>query len=273
MRRSEQKVAQFVLSNPSEVVYMRIIDLAQASQVSEPTVIRFCRSVGCSGFQQFKLTLAQQVAADYNAAPTSLDAEDSLRELGVKIFNATLSSLVQIRDSLDPKSLEQASKIIGDAVNVECIGYGGSHPIALDAQIKLFRLGITASCNADSHIQHMAAMSLGVRNVVLAISQSGRTLDLLQVVNQAKISGAKIIGIAPGDTPLEKLCDVFLVVNSVDSVNSDDNQQNIAPLPSRIAHMLVLDILVTSLVLQLGRSGSKHLEQMQELLSTLKADS
>jgi DNA-binding MurR/RpiR family transcriptional regulator len=69
LRRSERKVADLVLARPDEVIHMRIVDLASAAQVSEPTVVRFCRAIGCEGFQNFKVALAQSTAAIAHRTP------------------------------------------------------------------------------------------------------------------------------------------------------------------------------------------------------------
>ncbi len=78
-RRSEQKVARFVLRNPDEVIHMRIVDLATEAKVSEPTVVRFCRALGCNGFQDFKLQLAQMLASGSQFAQFSMNDSDSSR--------------------------------------------------------------------------------------------------------------------------------------------------------------------------------------------------
>ena len=82
LRKSELKVAEYVLKNPLKVIRMRIVDLAEEAKVSEPTVVRFCRGVGCKGFQDFKLALAQQLASSPSYGQIAVTDTDSTRGPG-----------------------------------------------------------------------------------------------------------------------------------------------------------------------------------------------
>ncbi len=266
LRPSEQSVARYVLEHADEVTHMRIVDLAQEAKVSEPTVVRFCRNVGCSGFQAFKLELAQQLGAGLGRT-LELQSTDSIEAVSQKTFDAALLTLREISANLPGSTLTEACRLIDNARHIECIGYGGSHPIAIDAQTKLFRLGIKTSCNADIHIQRMSVMTMTSRDVVLAISQSGRSKDLLNVLEQARYEGAQIIGIGPGSSPMEKLCSVFLAAGDGDA---NEMHQAASPLPTRLGHMLIVDVLVASLVLQLGNIGRSHIDNMNQALNQLR---
>ena len=90
LRKSERKVADFVLNNLMQVIRMRIVDLAQEANVSEPTVVRFCRAVGCQGFQDFKLALAQQLASSPSYGQIAVTDSDSTREYTHKVFDSTV---------------------------------------------------------------------------------------------------------------------------------------------------------------------------------------
>ena len=100
LRKSELKVAEYVLKNPLKVIRMRIVDLAEEAKVSEPTVVRFCRGVGCKGFQDFKLALAQQLASSPSYGQIAVTDTDSTREYTYKVFDSTVDALLKVRDSL-----------------------------------------------------------------------------------------------------------------------------------------------------------------------------
>ena len=244
---------------------MRIVDLAQEAEVSEPTVVRFCRALGRNSFQAFKLELAQQLAIGRREERPEIGPTDSIDSLVQKIFDNTLSTIVEVRSKLHMGVLEQAATALADARRVEFIGYGGSHAVAMDAQHKFFRLRIAATCHADPHIQHMAALSLTREDVLVAVSQSGRSIDLIQVIGQARHAGARVIGIAPAATPVMQVCDIGL---SVQDVQEDDGR---SPLPSRITHMLIIDVLVTAVALKLPRSG-EYLQELRATLESLKVE-
>lgn len=266
LRKSERKVAEYVLANPGDVIHMRIVDLAQEAQVSEPTVVRFCRAIGCNGFQGFKLALAQHVAHNPRYEQFHLAEHDSARDYSIKVFDATIDTLKRVRDSLDASAIEAAVAALTAAQRVEFYGFGASSAVAMDAQHKFFRLQIPSAAYADPHLQAMSAMSLRPRDVVVAISQSGRTralLDAMQLVHEA---GARVIGLAPANTPVAQECDLPIHINAL------EESTHYAPLPSRIAHMAVIDVLAVGVSKAKGPSIDAHLQKLERGLQSLRTE-
>ena len=138
LRKSELKVADFVLANANDVIKMRIADLAKKSEVSEPTVIRFCRALGFDGFQSFKLQLARQLGMGSVYTQFAVDDTDTVTDLRNKVFDTTVGSLLTVRDELSADALEQAININSNARRVEFYGFGASGSVAADAQHKFF---------------------------------------------------------------------------------------------------------------------------------------
>ena len=265
LRKSEAKVASFVLENVNDVLAMRVVDLAERAGVSDPTVIRFCRAVGCNGFQAFKLQLAQQAGLGDVYTQFAVDDKDTVRDLRNKVFDSTVGSLLQVRDALDPDALERAIDTIIRARRVEFYGFGASGSVAADAQHKFFRLQLVTAAYTDPHIQHMSAIALDHRDAVIAISQSGQTRALLESVNLAMEAGATVIGLAPKDTPLSDLCSIPI------HVNVREEHQAFAPVSSRIAHLAVIDVLGTGVAVHrkpLLNEHMKRLERSQRALRT-----
>jgi len=171
-RRSEQKVARFVLRNPDEVIHMRIVDLATEAKVSEPTVVRFCRALGCNGFQDFKIKLAQMLATGSQFAQFSMNDSDSVAEFSQSIFDSTVGTLLSVRDRLDNEALSQAINVLAMANRVEFYGFGASGAVAFDAQHKFFRLQISTAAYSDPHMQNMSAVTLKEGDVVVFVCRS-----------------------------------------------------------------------------------------------------
>ena len=265
LRKSEAKVANFVLENVNDVLAMRVVDLAEHAGVSDPTVIRFCRAVGCNGFQAFKLQLAQQAGLGGVYTQFAVDDKDTVEDLRNKVFDSTVGSLLGVRDDLDPETLELAIDTINRARRVEFYGFGASGSVASDAQHKFFRLQLVTAAYIDPHIQHMSAISLDERDVVIAISQSVQTRALLDSVRLAMEAGATVIGLAPKDTPLSDLCSIPIHVNV-----REENQAS-APVSSRIAHLAVIDVLGAGVAVHrkpLLNEHMKRLERSQRALRT-----
>jgi len=264
LRKSEAKVADFVLAHANDVINMRIVDLAAQSEVSDPTVIRFCRALGFDGFQSFKLQLAQQIGMGSVYTQFAVDDSDTVNDLCNKVFDTTVGTLRTVRDELDPDILEQAINTISNARRVEFYGFGASGPVAADAQHKFFRLQLSTTALMDPHIQHMSAISLGKEDVVVAISQSGQTRALLQSVNLAKEAGATVIGLAPQNTPLSEICSIPI------HVTMEEDMQAFTPISSRIAHLVVIDVLATGVARHRKPFLKEHLKRLQKSQKALR---
>jgi len=266
LRKSERKVAEFVLKDPLNVIRMRIVDLAQQSGVSEPTVVRFCRAVGCKGFQDFKLALAQQLASSPSYGQIAVTESDSTREYTHKVFDSTVDTLLKVRDSLVLENLEAAVAAINAADRVEFYGFGASAAVAFDAQHKFFRLQITSAAYSDPHLQNMSATSLRPGDVVFAISQSGRTQALLDSMELVKKAGGIVIGLAPSDSRVARSATIGIDVDAKEDI------QIYTPLSSRIAHLAVIDVLAIGVAQKKGPQLDAHLRQLQAGLSSLRSD-
>ena len=267
LRKSEAKVANYVLANASEVIKMRIVDLASKSEVSEPTVIRFCKAIGFDGFQSFKLQLAQQLGLGSVFTQFAVADNDTVADLINKVFDTTVGSLITAREEINSEVLEQAITIISSARRVEFYGFGASGSVAADAQHKFFRLQLSSAAYTDPHIQRMSAISLGPEDVVVAISQSGETQALLESVALAREAGANVIGLAPHNTSLSRVCNLAIYVNM------EEDLKSFTPVSSRIAHLVVIDVLATGVARHrkpLLKEHLKRLEKSQKALRTPK---
>ncbi len=253
LRKSEQKVADVILADPDNSVQSSIQAIATKASVSEPTVIRFCRALDCVGFQQFKLRLAQDLASRGTFFYRDVTPEDSSKELSGKLIDGAIASLVHVRNQLNYDALDQAIEYYLQCNRIELYGSGGSAIVAEDAQLKLFRLGKPAIAYSDPHIQHSAAALLDDKALVVAISHSGRNQDLLTTAQIAKDARAKVVSVTATKSPLAELSDVNL------SVDVAEDSDIFAPVKSRLAQMVVLDILAVGVAV---KGGDAMLQQL-----------
>ncbi len=264
MRKSERKVGQFVLAKPRDVIRMRIVDLAEQSAVSEPTVIRFCRAIGCNGFQDFKLALAQQLASSPSYGQIAVTDTDSTAQYTFKVFDSTVDSLLKVRDNLNLEMLDRAVQVLCTAQRVEFYGFGASAAVAFDAQHRFFRLQLATAAYSDPHLQNMSATSLTSDDVVVAFSQSGRTKALLDSIELVKTRGGQVITLAPSESPVAKAATIPI------NIDVKEDIQIYTPLSSRIAHLAVIDVLAIGVAQQKGPQLEEHLQRLQENLNSLR---
>lgn len=255
LRKSEQKVADVIIADPDSSMHSSIQAIAAKAEVSEPTVIRFCRALDCVGFQQFKLRLAQDLASRGTFFYRDVTPEDSSKELSAKLIDGAIASMVHVRNQFNPDALEEAIELYNGCERVEFYGSGGSAIVAEDAQLKFFRLGKPAIAYSDPHIQDSSAALLDERALVIAISHSGRSSDILNTVKIAKSARAKVITVTATKSPLAEISDVNL------SVDVAEDSDIFSPVKSRLAQMLVLDVLAVGVAV---RGGEEMLQQLSK---------
>jgi len=261
---SEAKVARYVLSSPDKVVRQSIAILAQAAEVSEPTVMRFCRSLGCTGFQDFKLNLAVSLAGNTPYVHTSITQDDTTAQMAEKICQYSSNSLRVLSESLDIESLSQAIQILNNAGRIEIYGSGASGIVALDAQHKLFRTQVPTVAYRDSHMQMMSASSLDENCVALAFSYTGRSLNIIEAAKLAAKRGAVVVGVTDKDSPLAEFCDPV-----INNPNIEDTVL-FAPMVSRICQLTIVDILATGVAMEKGLDAWEHLKKIKQSVSSFR---
>lgn len=260
LRKSERAVATFVLDHPNEVLNISIAEVAYRVGVSQPTVARFVNALGFTGFKEFKLRLAQSLASGVPYVHRDVGPDDSLDEVAPKVFNRTIGALMSVRNQLDAGRLERAVELVTRAGRMEFYGIGNSGIVATDAQHKFFRFGIPAVAYSDPHTQGMAATLLEEGDVVVAISASGRTPEIIRACELAREAGAEVIAITASGSPLARTASVLL------AADVPEDPDVYAPMTSRIAHLAIIDVLSVSVALASGPELIKRLERTKQTL-------
>ncbi|MFK4753038.1 MULTISPECIES: MurR/RpiR family transcriptional regulator [Oceanospirillaceae] len=266
LRKSEIKVAEYVLRSPQQVMHMRIVDLAQEAQVSEPTIVRFCRGIGCNSFQEFKVRVAQEMAITNNIGQFAIATDDSISNICSKIADTTIQRLHQVKSQLKSEQVGVAANAISMATRVEFYGYGASGAVAIDAQHKFFRLQVATAAYSDPHMQAMSAVTLGPEDVAVAISQSGRTKDLLNSIALAQHHGAKVVSLAPANTAVSLQADYPI------HINIEEDTEQFTPMTSRIAHLMVIDMLAVAVTQRRGPEFARHLINIKRSIKSLRLE-
>ncbi|MBS3803152.1 MAG: transcriptional regulator HexR [Oleiphilaceae bacterium] len=264
LNKSERKVAEAILRNPKAATRYSIAALARAADVSEPTVNRFCRSFSATGFPDFKIRLAQSIATGTPYVGKNISQEDSVAEFADKIVFSTIASLDKARQGLSPKALAEAIDHLIQARQINFFGMGGSAPVALDAQHKFFRFNIPVMSYDDSLMQRMVAAGSGTGHVIVVISYTGRTREMVEIAEMARANGATVIGITAPDSPLSKVCSVAL------EVSATEDTEVYMPMSSRILHLTIIDILATGVTLKRGVDFQPHLKKIKDCLKATR---
>jgi RpiR family carbohydrate utilization transcriptional regulator len=213
--------------------------------VSEPTVTRLCRTLGCSGLKELRLQLAGAV---YSGVPYLSDlspADDDVIAVKRKVLFGFTSSVDAVDRALDGASLGAAVMTLATARSVVFIGMGpGSSTVVTDAPPRFSRLGIYANAYSDPHQQRIAAAILGREDVLVAVSNNGRSAEVVAAVRLARDGKARTIAITAPSSPLARAADIAITIPVVE----DTNQY--FPSYSRIPHLMIVDIIATAVALK-----------------------
>ena len=258
---AEKKVADFILANSHEIMHLSVTEIAAKSGASEATVVRFCRSLGYGGYQDFKLTLARDTVSPIKSIHEDLEKSDDISTITHKVFQNNIQALTDTLAVLDMKEMEKAVDAISKAGKVLIIGVGTSAPNVQDAYNKFFRIGLNCSCQTDSHLQVMEAALLNKGDVLIAISHSGSTKDPIETLLAAKKRGAVTICITNNSlSPITKEAHISLLTASRETRFKSE------ALASRIAQTSIINALLMALSLQRFNKTLKFAKQIEEAI-------
>ncbi|WP_245975343.1 MurR/RpiR family transcriptional regulator [Oceanobacillus chungangensis] len=239
LTNSEQKVASFVLANLDTVMYYSVTDLAEEAGVGETTVLRFCRKIGFKGYQEFKLTIAQNI---------SEEEKEKVKSESTNLVQALCSNTVKAIENtasmINEQDLNAAIHLLNGARSIHFFGVGTSGITAQDAKSRLLRIGRSTEAIVDSHLQAMSAAALSKEDVVVGLSISGSTRDTLESLEIAKKAGAKIIAVTYySRSPITQFADIVLLGGAKESPLEGGS------LTAKISQLYVVDLLCTGLAL------------------------
>jgi len=274
MTKSDQKIAKSLLAAPNEFIRSNVRSIASENGVSEPTVVRFCRNVGCEGFKDLKMRLAQELAfkqaqrdASAPQQPIGFAKDKAIGTLDVveRIHSKATDALDAARSTFDEAKIREAAEIVATARRVIVHGVGGSSAIlAEEVHNRLFRLGIATSIFADSYAQRMSAATLNASDVIIFVSSTGRPRALLDSLELAKYYGARAIAITDAESLLGREADICLNVGL-----SQSGVHEFQPNPMRYGHLLMIDILAFYVADRLGEQARSTLKQTRASVASL----
>ena len=259
---AEQRVGKLCLADPRAFAKLPVSELADRSHVSKPTVVRFCRSVGYDGLSDFKLKLAGTVNEGVPFIHRSVDADDKIGDVMVKVIDNTVAALLKYRNDASTLAIEKAVVALVQAYQagrqIQFFGVGNSGIVAQDAQHKFFRLGVNTTAYSDGHMQVMSASVLKAGDCVVVISNSGRTRDLMDACDIARKNGATTIVVTASGSPLASAGHIHL------SADHPEGYDKYSPMVSRLLHLMMIDILATAVALRIGSAT------LQPMLSEMR---
>lgn len=266
--KSDRRLAGLVLSDLDFASKAAISEIAARVGVSEPTVTRFCRNLGCEGLRDFKFYLAQAIAIGgqyLSPEPLSRDARE--QRIASAITEAAVAAIQRASENLDMTTLMAVGARIAGSGNVLCIGSGGiSSMMATEMQNRLFRLGLSALAQVDGQLQRMYAAVATPETTLVAFSVSGYARSVIEAVEVAQQYGAATVAITAPDSALAKVADTVIQLQSFEDGNI------YKPTSSRYALLAILDMIATTVAESRGPKVLENLRRIKQSVNTLKVD-
>lgn len=260
LRPAEKRVAEVVLNDVEAAVRASNSQLAQAAGVSEPTVTRFCRTLGCEGVRDFKLRLAQSLVAGPMSSHyyTTDGNEGAAPAIWNAVFGQARQAIGLAERQLDIAAVNEAIERIANANRVFVFGLGGgSTSLAIDMQFRLFRFGISVASYTDAYLMRMVVATVQPDDVVIIISATGRTRELIEAAEIAREYNARVIALTRSGSRLAETADIGLTVDVPEIVNV------LKPTASRFAFLAALDLLATGVAYRLGPEAHQTIRRVK----------
>ena len=262
LTKSEKRIADYILENAKSFIEQTVSDIAVNTDSSEVTVSRFCKKLGFSGLQGLKIALAGEIFSPDETVYQDINVDDTYDVIAGKIFQNISDGLQDTLKLLDFKDVEKAVQILSNAKRIVAYGFGNSATVCRDIETRFIRFGIPVQAYCDSHQQFTSASLLTDKDVVIAVSHTGESIELLESVKIAKNSKAKIIAITSyARSSLTKLADIAL-----NGMGREVHYRSEA-VASRLIHMAIIDLLYTGMAIKNHDSYMKNISKMREVIA------
>lgn len=257
---AEQRVGRWVLAHPRQTAESTLAEVAQRSGVSEPTVVRFCRRLGVSGFRELTRRLTEALSQPVTYLHQNVVADDSSSDAAMKIFDASIRALTESRAGLTAQPIDAAAGYLRNARQIAFIGLGASGCVAQDAWHKYFRLGIPCSALSDLTAILQLASVAGPGDLLFFISARGDRAELIEAAGNARAAGATVLAMTRPDTSLARAASLVLACAPAEDTSI------YTPMTSRLTHLVLLDAILVALSLSLGERAADRLRASKAAL-------
>jgi len=263
----EKMVAEYVLQNVEEIPHLSIKNLAQLTKTSDASVLRFCKTMGYSGYRSFIVSISASLGSmeEQKDQYTDIQPGDDLSVIISNTFRNNIKSIEDTLSVIDKNEVDRAVQVLRKCNRIVFFGIGASGLVGIDAEQKFSRINKMCHTYTDGHSQLTAATLLDKGDVAVFISNSGKTTEILDSLEIAKKSGATIIAITKY-TKSELADKANIVLN----ISTPEVTIRSGAMGSRIAMLTIIDILFAGVASAEYKNVKKHLTKTHNIIATSK---
>jgi RpiR family carbohydrate utilization transcriptional regulator len=263
MSPSERRVGRWVLEHPKEAAGTTLARLAAECETSEPTVVRFCRRLGLSGFRELTIRLTESLSNPVIYVHRDVGPDDSTSDAVIKVMDASIQSLIEMRSQLSSMPVDEAVNAMKNARQIAFAGLGASGHVARDACHKFFRLGIPCTSLRDTPMILQFAAIAKPDDVLVLLSHTGRWQDFARAARLARTRSATVIALTNPDSVIAGEADLLFPCRLIEDTSV------YTPMSSRLAQLALLDAIHVALALAQGETASENLRRSKDALNVV----
>ena len=264
--QSEKKVADYVINNLQQVLRMTVQMLTKEVGVSEPTVFRFCNSLGFTGFKDFKISVAERMTnEDYFFSDINKDNfKNDIQELVTSVLRSEEDTILATIKGMDYNKLNIVANMVIKSNKICFFGAGSSGIICKDAMLKFIRLGESVWGIDDYHTACNLVSLFKPEDLVICVTNTGNTKETVSLIKIAKDNGIPAVSLT--SSVQSKVCqysDVVLRTYSRESLYSR------TAMTSRIGQYAMIDALFMNVIHAMGLESIDMLEKTKKTSNNL----
>lgn len=252
---AERKAADYVLANPQEVSAISLQEFSKKSGCGQATIMRFCRTIGVSGYSEMKALLANQLSeSPFIKEPISIEPDISMAEIVDNIFKINIITLKKTLEIAAIDSYEAACEAIFKAKRIVFLSLGDAILPCEFANIRFRRIGLTSFVDSDPDMQLINVCNLHKNDVAIAVSHTGNSRHVVEGIRIAKQLGAVTICITQiGKSELTKYCDIKLFNVTTDTTVGKEI------IARRIAEQAILEALCMGVISRMRKTAEERM--------------
>ncbi len=261
----ERMVAEYILANTEDIPHLSIKSLAKLSKTSDASVLRFCKTMGYSGYRSFIVSISAALGSmddERKDQYTDIQPGDDLDTIIANISRNNMKSIEDTLSVLDRGEVARAVKALRASNRIVFFGIGASGLVCQDGEQKFSRINKMCHSYTDGHSQLTAATLLGKGDVAIFVSNSGNTLEIIETLEIAKKNNATTVAITKyNKSELADKADILL------GISTPEITMRSGAMGSRIAMLTIIDMLFAGVASAEYQSVKKYLTKTHSILA------
>lgn len=266
--KSDKILIEYIKNNIKDVFYKPISQISKESNIGEATITRFSKKMGFNGLQDFKVTLAQEISSlskNKNIINSNIENNEPVVDTAKKLLISNINTLESTVDIINGQDIHKSSQLIINAKRIYFVGIGYSGIIAQDSNYKFMRIGLNCVSFDSSHTMIMMASIMEKGDLLIAISHSGETDEIIKTVKLAKENEVDVISITKKkESSLKDISDIHL------EYISEETLLETGSISSKLAQIFLIDLIYTQVVKEISSEAIDRKIKTTDAIKTLK---